>query len=121
MNLKNLVLATALAVGAPFAIAEETVLDSPLAGKTLWFTDRFVTVFYTVDEENYRAIITFAAAPEGSEQPIQQIVQLNDGQSYQVSAGGYGESKLTTTLILTRINDRLVADVTTDVPGDSSI
>lgn len=108
-----LLLAAVMSVGAPLAMAEETVMDTPLAGSTLLFADRFVSAFYTVNEESYEVVVTFATGLEGSEQPIQQTIQLEDGQTYRVSIGGFGGTKPSSTLSMTRKNNRILADVTT--------
>ncbi len=117
MKFMHILLAAVMSAGAPLAMAEETVLDTPLAGSTLLFADRFASAFYTVNEECYEVVVTFATGQEGSERPIQQTIQLEDGQTYRVSIGGFGENQLTTTLSMTRNNNQILADVTTGVSG----
>ena len=41
------------------------------------------------------------------------VSHLADGQSQEISIGGYGENKMLTTLTVTRITDRVSFDVDT--------
>ncbi|GJM04096.1 MAG: hypothetical protein DHS20C09_00870 [marine bacterium B5-7] len=119
MKLKLFLIAALLAVSSTQVIAVETALQTPLAGSTLWFSDKYTNAFYTIEQEANLVVISLAAGPNDDTQPIQHTVKLNDGQDYKVSVGGYGENRLTVTLILTRTDDRIVANVTTKILDQS--
>ncbi len=115
MKLNFFIMAALLTASSTQVMAVETAVKSPLAGSTLWFSDKYTSAFYAVEPETYQVVISFAAGPKDDTQPIQHTVQLNDGQSYEVSVGGYGENRLTVTLTLTRTDNRIVTNVTTKI------
>jgi hypothetical protein len=112
-------LATALTTVATTATAEITVMDTPKAGTTLKLPNRSVSTFYTIDGEQYKVVVTFTAGSHNKLQPIKQIIQLTDGQTYRLSIGGYGDDKSITTLSMTRNKSRILAEVSSCEQKDS--
>lgn len=115
MKLNIFVIVALLAASSTPVMAVETALKAPLAGSTLWFSDKYTNAFYAIEPETHLVVISFAAGLKDDTQPIQHTVQLSNGQKYKVSVGGYGENRLTVTLTLTRTDDHIVANVTTKI------
>ena len=109
----RLPLALILTLGAPLAVADETVIDQPMTATTLRFPDRTVSAFYTVEHAHFNVVVAIAAGAPAHEQLIRQTFQLDEGQSYRLSIGGYGSEERATTLRMTRQHDRILANVTT--------
>jgi len=109
----RLPLALILTLGAPLAVADETVIDQPMTATTLHFPDRTVSAFYTVEHAHFNVVVAIAAGAPAHEQLIRQTFQLDEGQSYRLSIGGYGSEERATTLRMTRQHDRILANVTT--------
>ena len=58
-------------------------------------------------------MIAIAPGPDAAGRPMRVVSHLADGQSQEISIGGYGENKMLTTLTVTRITDRVSFDVDT--------
>ena len=61
-------------------------------------------------------VIAIAPGPDAAGRPMRVVSHLADGQSQEISIGGYGENKMLTTLTVTRITDRVSFDVDTSQP-----
>jgi len=94
------------------AAAEQVVMDTPLIATTLPFSDRYASAFYTVDREHFNLVVAFSIGQDEAAQLIRQTIQLDEGQTYRLSIGGYATHQQATTLRLTRQNDRILAEVT---------
>lgn len=100
--------------------AETMQLTKPLAGSTMFFADRFATAYYTIDNDNFRTVVTIAPGPDGKGNPMQLTNSLVDGESAEYSVGGFGENTIKVTLKLTRHGDKIIASVTTDETASNS-
>jgi predicted Zn-dependent protease len=108
---KNLALVLAL-TAAPLATARADVL-TPGQAKTTALADWYANIYYTVMEETSEVVITIAPGPDQAGRPMRVVSRLADGQSQEISIGGYGENTMLTTLTVTRMADRLSFDVDT--------
>jgi high-affinity nickel permease len=106
-----LLLAVTLTAGS--AMADEIEMSTPMAATTLRFSDRYASAFYTVDQGHFNVVVAFSAGPDERAQLIRQTFQLEDGQSYHLSIGGYASNLQATRISITRQSDHLLADVTT--------
>jgi hypothetical protein len=88
-------------------------LTKPLHGATLWFADRFASVYYTLDADTFEVVTTIVEGPGGGE-PMQTRVLLRDGETNTLSFGGNGHEAPLTTLHLTRAGDELKLRVDTE-------
>lgn len=88
-------------------------LTKPLDGATLWFADRFASVYYTVEADTFEVVTTIVEGPGGGE-PMQTRVLLRDGETNTLSFGGNGHEAPLTTLHLTRAGDELKLRVDTE-------
>jgi len=111
MKTSRILLAVALAAVSPHAVAETLVMDKPLIANTLPFSDRYASVFYTVDEAHFNLVVAISVGEGEQAQLIRQTIQLIDGQTYHLSIGGYAGHQQATTLRLTRRNERILAEV----------
>ena len=109
--LKNLALALALAA-APLAAVKADTLTIGQA-KTTALADWYANVYYMAMEETCEVVIAIAPGPDAAGRPMRVVSHLADGQSQEISIGGYGENKMLTTLTVTRITDRVSFDVDT--------
>ncbi|PVV10598.1 MAG: hypothetical protein B6D77_08235 [gamma proteobacterium symbiont of Ctena orbiculata] len=113
MNYLRALLAVTLYFSTPIAISEEILIDTPMAATTLQFADRYASIFYMEGEESYKVILAFSTGQEENEQLVRQSLYLADGQSYQLSIGGYGADQKATTIKMKRENEYILADVVT--------
>jgi hypothetical protein len=97
---------------APNVAASYSLLK-PLHGAALWFADRFASVYYTVDNDNFEVVTTIVEGVAGGD-PMQTRVQLSDGETNTVSIGGPGHDVPLTTLNLTRVGNELKLHVETE-------
>jgi high-affinity nickel permease len=104
---------TMLFFSVPFAVSDEIVIDTPMAATTLAFAERHASIFYTVNEDNFKVILAFPVGAVENEQLVRQSLQLADGQSYQLSIGGYGINEQASTISITRKDDHILAGVVT--------
>ncbi len=107
-----LLLVAAIATGSSPATAEEVVMDTPLIATTLAFSDRYASAFYTVDHEHFNLVLAFSIGEDEEAQLIRQTIQLDEGQTYRLSIGGYAAHQRASTLLLTRRHGRILAQVT---------
>ncbi len=113
-----LLFATILVAGSsPAVIAEEVVMSQPLAATTLRYSGHYASAFYTVDKGLFNVVLAFAAGPEGAQQLIRQRFQLQEGQTYRLSIGGYAGNRGSTTISMTRQHNRILAQITTCESG----
>jgi hypothetical protein len=109
--LKNLALVLALAA-TPLAAAKADTLTIGQA-KTTALADWYANVYYDVMGETCEVVITIAPGPDAAGRPMRVVSHLADGQSQEISIGGYGENTMLTTLTVIRITDRVSFDVET--------
>ena len=109
--LKRLVLALALA-GAPLATAHPDTLTAGQA-KTTALADGYANMYYTVMEGTYKVVITVAPVPEEGGRPMRFVSGLADGESQEISIGGFGKNTLLTTLTVSRASDQVFFNVDT--------
>jgi hypothetical protein len=91
-------------------------LTKPLDGATLWFADRFASVYYTVEADTFEVVTTIVER-SGRRRPLQTRLRLGDGETKTLSIGGYGPDAPLATLNLTRAGDELKLRV--DAEGGS--
>ncbi|MES9972590.1 MAG: hypothetical protein ABW092_21350 [Candidatus Thiodiazotropha sp.] len=113
MNYLRALLAVTLYFSTPLAISEEVLIDTPMAATTVQFADRYASIFYMEGDQSYKVILAFSTGQEESEQLVRQSLYLVDGQSYQLSIGGYGLNEKASTISLTRQQDHILANVVT--------
>ncbi|MEJ2453353.1 MAG: hypothetical protein P8103_04245 [Candidatus Thiodiazotropha sp.] len=113
-----LLLATILvACSSPCVIAEEVVMSQPLAATTLRYSDHYASAFYTVDKGLFNVVLAFTTGMEGDQQLIRQRFQLEEGQTYRLSIGGYAGNRGSTSISMTRKHNRILAEITTCESG----
>src|SRR5258707_15465487 len=93
--LKRLILALALA-RAPLASAQADTLTAGQA-KTTALADWYANIYYTVVEGTYQVVITLAPGPQEGGRPMRVEHRLADGESQEISIGGFGKKTLPTT------------------------
>jgi hypothetical protein len=98
---------------APLAVAKDIEVDTPMAATTLQLADRHASLFFTVDKTFYKVVFAFSTGMGENEQLIRQTIQLADGQTYQLSIGGYGINEQASTISMTRKDDRILTHVVT--------
>jgi hypothetical protein len=109
--LKRLILALALA-GVPLATAQADTLTAGQA-KTTALADGYANTYYTVVEGTYQVVITVAPGAEEGGRPMRFVSGLADGESQQISIGGFGKNTLLTTLTVSRASDQVSFKVDT--------
>ena len=118
--LKRLILALALA-GAPLATARADTLTAGQT-KTTALADWYANIYYTVIEGTYQVVITVAPGPEEGGRPMRFVSELADGESREISIGGFGKNTLLTTLTVSRASDQVSFNVDTrNVSGRQKI
>jgi hypothetical protein len=115
---KKLVLVLGLAA-APLAAANADTLTVGQA-KTTALADWYANIYYTPLKETCEVVITIAPGADTADRPMRTagrptrvVSRLADGQSQEISIGGYGEQTTLTTLTVTRIADQVSFDVGT--------
>jgi hypothetical protein len=109
--LKKLALAVALAA-APITIANAEFLP-PGQAKTTVLADCYANVYYTVAEGAYQVVTTVAPDAEHGGRPMRFVSRLADGESQEISIGGYGEKATLSILTISRMGDRVSLEVHT--------
>jgi hypothetical protein len=109
--LKRLVLALALA-RAPLASAQADTLTAGQT-KTTALADWYANIYYTVVEGTYQVVITLAPGPQEGGRPMRVVHGLADGESQEISIGGFGKNTLMTTLKVSRAADQVFFNVGT--------
>jgi hypothetical protein len=100
-----------LALSPLYVHAIEFVMSTPNAAVTLPIEGSKGSSFYVVDGERFNVIVAFTVGSEDKEQLVRQVIQLMDGQTYQVSIGGFGLDTKATTVRLTRKDQAILAKV----------
>ncbi|MEW8034916.1 MAG: hypothetical protein AB2608_08615 [Candidatus Thiodiazotropha sp.] len=113
MKYLQLLLAVTLYLATLLAISDEIVIDTPMTATTVQFADRYASIFYMEGEESYKVILAFPTGEAKNEQLIRQSLYLADGQSFQLSIGGYGINQEATTISITRQDDHILAGIVT--------
>jgi hypothetical protein len=85
-------------------------LTKPLHGATMWFADRYASVYYTVDKDTFEVVTTIVQGMD----PLRTRARLRDGETNTISIGGYGHDAPLTTLNLSRVGDELKLRVDTE-------
>ena len=109
--LKRLVLALALA-RAPLASAQADTLTAGQT-KTTALADWYANIYYTVVEGTYQVVITLAPGPQEGGRFMRVVHGLADGESQEISIGGFGKNTLLTTLKVSRAADQVFFNVCT--------
>jgi hypothetical protein len=118
--LKGLILVLSL-VGAQLATAHGDTLTAEQA-KTTALADGYANIYYTVMKGTYRVVITVAPGPEEGGRPMRFVSGLADGESQEISVGGFGKNTLLTTLTVSRTSDEVSFNVgTRNVSGRRKI
>lgn len=111
MKLFSFLFATLLVISASVTQADVTVMDTPMAGTTMYLTQRQISTYYTVDGDHYSVVVVFPTGSDSNPQPVKQTIQLSEGQTFNISIGGYGNDRTTSTLKMTRNNSQIIAEV----------
>jgi hypothetical protein len=101
--LKKLALALSLAA-APAATAHADTLIAGQA-KTTALADWYANIYYTATEEAYEVVVTMAPGPDEGGRPMRFVSGLADGESKEISIGGYGDNAILTILTVSRTSD----------------
>ena len=108
-ELKSLALALALAA-APLFTAQADTLSAGQA-KTTALADCYANVYYTEVEGTYEVVITVAPSPDHGGRPVRFVGRLANGQSQEISIGGFGENTRLTILKVSRTSDQVSFEV----------
>ena len=110
--LKRLILALALA-GAPLATAQADTLTAGQT-KTTALADWYANICCSVIEGTYQVVvITLAPGLQEGGRPMRVVHGLADGESQEISIGGFGKNTLLTTLKVSRASDQVFFNVDT--------
>jgi hypothetical protein len=109
--LKKLAVVAALAA-APTTTADADTLRAGQA-KTTALADCYANVYYTVAEGGYQVVTTVAPDAERGGRPMRFVSRLADGESQEISIGGYGENATLSILTISRSGDRVSLEVNT--------
>jgi hypothetical protein len=107
-TLKSLALGMALAA-TPLVTAQADTLTAGQA-KTTALADCYANIYYTEVAGTYEVVITIAPGPEGGG-PMRFVGRLADGQSQEISIGGFGENTRLTVLKVSRASDQVSFEV----------
>jgi hypothetical protein len=106
--LKRLILALALA-GAPLATAQADTLTAGQT-KTTALADWYANICCSVIEGTYQVVvITLAPGLQEGGRPMRVVHRLADGESQEISIGGFGKNTLLATLKVSRASDQVFA------------
>jgi hypothetical protein len=111
MKYLSLFLAFALSTSSSLILAEETVLDTPLANTALQLGEQTANLFYSVRDDYFQVVVVFSIGSDRKQQPIRQIIQLEEDQTYRLSIGRYGSNTPSNMLSITRENNHILANV----------
>jgi hypothetical protein len=81
-------LALVLATAMPFAAAASEL--KPLEAGSFLLGTHTVSVYYTVNGDDYEVVTTIAPAPDTPGAPIRLVGSLPPGQKQVISVGSYG-------------------------------
>lgn len=108
-TLKRLALALALAAAPLFAAHADTL--SAGQGQTTALADCYANIYYTEVEGTYEVVITVAPGPDHGGRPMRFVGRLANGQSQEISIGGFGENTRLTILKVSRASDQVSFEV----------
>jgi hypothetical protein len=108
-TLKRLALALALAA-APLFTARADTLSAGQA-KTTALADWYANIYCTEVEGTYEVVITIAPGPDHGGRPMRFVGRLANGQSQEISIGGFGENTRLTILKVSRASDQISFEV----------
>jgi hypothetical protein len=108
-TLKRLALALALAAAPLFTARAETL--SAGQSKTAALADWYANIYYTEVEGTYEVVITVAPGPDHGGRPMRFVGRLANGQSQEISIGGFGENTPLTILNVSRASDQVSFEV----------
>ena len=108
-NVEKTCLALALA-RAPLASAQADTLTAGQT-KTTALADWYANIYYTVIEGTYQVVITLAPGPQEGGRPMRVVHGLADGESQEISIGGFGKNTLLATLKVSRASDQIFFNV----------
>lgn len=108
-TLKSLALGMALAA-TPLVTAQADTLTAGQA-KTTALADCYANIYYTEVAGIYEVVITVAPGPDEGGGPMRFVGRLADGQSQEISIGGFGENTRLTILKVSRANDQVSFEV----------
>lgn len=109
--LKKLALVAALAA-ASITTADADILRAGQA-RTTALADCYANVYYTVADGAYHVVTTVAPDAEHGGHPMRFVSRLADGESQEISIGGYGENATLSILTISRTGDRVSLEVNT--------
>jgi hypothetical protein len=107
--LKSLALALTLAA-APLFTAQADTLTAGQA-QTTALADCYANIYYTEVEGTYEVVITVAPAPDHGGHPMRFVSRLTNGQSQEISIGGFAENTRLTILKVSRSSDQVSFEV----------
>jgi len=108
-TLESLALALSLAA-VPLFTAQADTLTAGQA-KTAALADCQANIYYTEVEGTYEVVITVAPASDHGGRPLRFVGRLANGQSQEISIGGFGENTLLTILKVSRASDQVSFEV----------
>ena len=121
MKYLKTVSAAIFALASSVSVAEEIILDTPNSATTLPVKNRYASAFFTVNQGHFNVVVALSMGTGVNDQLIRQVIQLADGQSYQLSIGGYAGHEVTTRIEMSREKDFIVADIQSCEPGEDSV
>ena len=97
------------------SVGQRAQADTLTAGqtKTTALADWYANIYYTVVEGTYQVVITLAPGPQEGGRPMRVVHGLADGESQEISIGGFGKNTLLTTLKVSRAADQVFFNVGT--------
>lgn len=108
-TLRSLALALALAAAPLFAAQADTL--SAGQAKTTALADCYANIYYTEVEGTYEVVITVAPDPDHGGRPLRFVGRLANGESQEISIGGFGENTRLTILKVSRASDQVSFEV----------
>ncbi len=106
MSMKVLLISAVATAIAPAMVGGEEL--APLAGATFQLGEQAAVVYYTVAEDGAYRVVTTVAPGEGREgAPVRHVTNVEPGQSYTISVGGFGPGARESLLEVTRHGDQL--------------
>jgi hypothetical protein len=93
-----------ICLAAPLGAAQAGTLMAGQA-KTTPIADCYANVRYDVVDGAHQVVTTIAPGPDASGHPMRFTSRLANGESQDISVGGYGENAILTTLTVRRTGD----------------
>jgi len=95
---------------APLFTARADTLSAGQA-KTTALADWYANIYCTEVEGTYEVVITIAPGPDHGGRPMRFVGRLANGQSQEISNGGFGENTRLTMLKVSRASDQISFEV----------